>query len=299
MTTSMETHGMGKMGDFELQVALSKTGVELFRELLRIYPVAELEDYYWNGWRTEAMKVDLQLVAHHRLEAGAADPIPLDKVQLPQLPASAYAAAATPATRPQALFQGVTGLRLVAGAAAPGGTAPSVSGGAELRLMALFVAKWKLDPSRTKLMLAKLEPPQRRFIIQNFKAVTSAGTPAVTDELEKFITESREKETWPKDGAPAAAAVPRPAAGVKRPAEAASAEPANKAAKVATAAAQPASAAVAAKAGATITKKVTPAAAGGAAQKAGASAKAAATAVVKAKIITGKPAGGAIIKPPN
>jgi len=188
----------------------------------------------------EQMKVDLQILAHHRLEAGAPDPVPLTEVVMPNLPAWAWQTAPAPkAAAPGMALWGAAGVRptmasLQASMAVK--AAAAAGGGAELRLMALFVAKWKLDPNRTKASLAKLEPSQRRFIIQNFKAVSTGGTAAVTDELEKHITEAKEKENWPKSEGIATngAAVTPVAAGVKRPAEAAATQ---EPAKVMTAAA--------------------------------------------------------------
>eukprot|EP00450_Noctiluca_scintillans_P032057 CAMPEP_0194547220 /NCGR_PEP_ID=MMETSP0253-20130528/91825_1 /TAXON_ID=2966 /ORGANISM="Noctiluca scintillans" /LENGTH=78 /DNA_ID=CAMNT_0039394403 /DNA_START=57 /DNA_END=290 /DNA_ORIENTATION=+ len=57
----------------------------------------------------------------------------------------------------------------------------------DLRLVALFVAKWKLDHTKTKMLLAKLTPPRRRFVIQRFKT-TVTGPPAFLT-LEKYIKE--------------------------------------------------------------------------------------------------------------
>ena len=37
------------------------------------------------------------------------------------------------------------------------------------RLTALFIAKWKLDPTKTKALLTPLTLLRRRFVIQNFK----------------------------------------------------------------------------------------------------------------------------------
>lgn len=66
---------------------LGKNGPELFKELLRIYSVADIEDYYKDGqWREELIKADLQLISMHRLEAGAPEPPPGD-ITLPPLPA--------------------------------------------------------------------------------------------------------------------------------------------------------------------------------------------------------------------
>lgn len=228
---------------------LNKKGIELFKELLRVYSVAEVEDYYKMGvWRDELMKADLQLIEAHRKEAGAPDPIPLEEVVVPELPKA-------PVVQP-----GLTGLFAVrpgmpqiiaAGAVRPMGitvapaaalaaasrpvappvvaAAASASGPvAELRLIALFVAKWKLDPTRTKMMLAKMTPARRRYVIQNFKTVAN-GVEA-TNSLEQFIAQCEKTNAWGAATAPAPAVVPavtvRPitvaatpatVAGIKRP----------------------------------------------------------------------------------
>jgi len=205
---------MGVQIDDEI---LAKSGEELFKELLRVYSVAEVDDYFKNGqWKDEVMRTDIHLIYQHAREAGADDPIPLEEVKVPDLPrAAAIGGYQVPA--------GVGGLRPVApvgvaargvrpppavasagaGAASPGGTV------AELRLFALFATKWKLDPTRTKMMLAKLTPARRRFVILSFKT-TAAGVEA-TNALQMFITKSETTNA----GGLAAAATPglRPAAG--------------------------------------------------------------------------------------
>ncbi|CAK0884986.1 unnamed protein product, partial [Prorocentrum cordatum] len=133
---------------------LLKKGPDLFQELLRVYPVAEPEDYFKAGqWRDEVMKTDLQLIEAHRLEAGAPDPPALDEVKMPELPTAQPAGAGVrpPVTGLSALM----GARATVAGGAPALAAPG-SGVVELRLMALFVAKWKLDATKTKLALAKL-----------------------------------------------------------------------------------------------------------------------------------------------
>jgi len=175
--------------------ALNKTGIELYRELLRVYPVAELDDYYkGNVWKDEVMKVDLQLVMAHRKEAGAPDPVPLEEVKVPDIPKA-------PAGFMGIVLPGQAGLVRPAGALgvvppAAGATATAVAGGpvAELRLIALFVAKWKLDPSRTKMMLAKVTAVRRRYVIEKFKA-TGEGMEA-TNSLEQFIAECESSGVW-------------------------------------------------------------------------------------------------------
>merc|ERR1719476_939707 len=147
------------------------------------------------------------MIYAHAREAGAPYPPPLDTVQLPpnmpraalgiplqgkpqaapglQLPGTVTAAAVRPTpagvatVRPVGAVPGV-----VAPDAATAGTAPASGPAAELRLIALFVAKWKLDPTRTKLMLAKLTPQKRRHVIQHFKATAGADP---SNSLAQFV----------------------------------------------------------------------------------------------------------------
>jgi len=185
---------------------LAKAGVDLFKELWRIYPVAEVADYYKAGaWRDDVMRVDLQLIIAHRREAGAQEAIPLDEVPEPEIPA-------TPA--------GIFGLRPPAfPGIRPAGTAAPASGPvAELRLMILFVAKWKLIAARAKEVLHNLTPARRHWVIQNFKTTTTGEE--ATKALEEFATESEKTDAWKGASAPMATALPASApapAGIKRP----------------------------------------------------------------------------------
>lgn len=160
---------------------MAKSGLELFRELKRIYAVAQVEDYFKNGvWRDDLMRTDLQLIAVHRREAGAPQPPELSEVEMPPLPPGA--AAATSATS----------------LAAASGLGDSV---ADLRLIALFVAKWKLDMAATRKTLVRFMPMRRRYIMATFKA---KGGPDVNAELEQYIQECSSTNSW------AAAMAPRP-----------------------------------------------------------------------------------------
>eukprot|EP00435_Cladocopium_sp_Y103_P042093 s912_g11.t1 len=165
-----------------MEEPLAKSGPELFRELKRIYAVAQVEDYFKNGvWRDDLMRTDLQLIAVHRREAGAPEAPELSEVELPPLPPGAAAAAST-------------------SLAAASGLGDSV---ADLRLIALFVAKWKLDVAATKKALIKLLPMRRRYVMAHFKA---KGGPDVNEELEQYIQECGSTNSW------AAAMVQKPTA---------------------------------------------------------------------------------------
>jgi len=163
----------------DLEEALKKTGPDLFKELYRVYPVADPEDYFKNGqWRNDLMKSDLTLLEAHRREAGAPDAPDIDAITFPQMPMQA----ATPT---------LGGVKLAAGqGVVPGAGAQVV----EIRLIALFVAKWKLDPATAKECLSKLTPARRRYVIQQFKT-TSSGVEA-TEELKTFIAACEKDGKW-------------------------------------------------------------------------------------------------------
>jgi hypothetical protein len=171
----------------DLEEALKKTGGELFKELYRIYPVADPEDYFKNGqWRNDILKADLTLMEAHRREAGAPDMPDLDEITFPKLPLQT----STPT---------LGGVQFAAGqikSAAAGTPISATAGGqvVEIRLIALFVAKWKLDPVTAKESLSKLTPARRRYVIQHYKT-TLSGVEA-TEELKKFISECEKDGKW-------------------------------------------------------------------------------------------------------
>lgn len=225
---------------------LKKSGADLFRELIRVYSVAELEDYFKAGqWKEDTIKADLQLVWAHRREAGAPDPPDLEDVPMPNVPK----VAGPPMLGVRPIVPGGVirpGGIPVAGALRPAGALPAgakvvppatatangaASGpAAELKLIQLFITKWKLDPTKAKMVLAKMTPAKRRYVITNFKNATNAAD--ATAALEQYIAQCEKTNAW---GAAVAAATPpgvvapRPAvpkpvavppammAGVKRP----------------------------------------------------------------------------------
>lgn len=185
----------------DLEEALSKSGAELFKELYRVYPTADPEDYYKAGqWRNEVMKTDLCLIEAHLRECGSPEPKPIEEVTLPQLPGGVLSAGPVGAVAGGgSALSALSALKTAGAAAYP---SPLLSGAAtqgsapvvEIRLIALFVAKWKLDPVMSKTALAKLTPVRRRYVIQNFKAQAS-GMEA-TKELEAYIAECETDGSW-------------------------------------------------------------------------------------------------------
>jgi hypothetical protein len=245
-----------------------KSGPELFRELLRLLPLVVLEDYYKNGvWQNDLMKMDIEIIDAHRKEAGAPDPIPIDEVKMPAIPAQvsmasmtsmirALAANAPTAVTPGAVSTEVNGVVSTSSSStAPVGEAPAPVGapvvapvvtpmaptlatvlppgpiasspvlGApalDMRVIALFVSKWKLDAGRCKTALEKLTPARRRYVMQNFKYVPVAGATSIA-KLEQYISECEKTGSWDPAGtdssnghvavtAPAVSPPPPPAA---------------------------------------------------------------------------------------
>lgn len=66
---------------------------------------------------------------------------------------------------------------------------------ADLRQIALFVSKWRLEPTRTKELLQKLPPERRRSVMNNFAYVPINGTPSMV-KFEEYITQCQRTDTW-------------------------------------------------------------------------------------------------------
>eukprot|EP00439_Symbiodinium_sp_Y106_P031670 s3380_g3.t2 len=175
-----------------------KTGAELFRELYRLLPSLSFEDF--------------------RVKP---DPPPMEEIEFPPLPGHAQAHSLGGLLR--ALVPSV-GLPINAGGALirPGpdgasspvpaegeaGLAPSgplaapmpkmPPGGAQpldMKVIALFVSKWKLDPGRARTALEKLTPSRRRFVMQNFKHLPINGSSS-SDKLEEYIGHCEQTGSW-------------------------------------------------------------------------------------------------------
>jgi len=221
-----------------------KFGKELFLELYRLLPSSQAEDYYQFGqWKDDDIRLDFDLLQAHRREAGAEDPPALEELEAehgpPELPdnrAAGYArsygaqgnvgpastpafgsagvaralpkpAAVTTTLRPQQPKSAPTSAMVAAAAGGVGG--PS----AELRQIALFIAKFKLEATKTKLLLARLTPPRRRFVMTKF---TQGTTGAPTAQLEQYIGQCERSNSWGETAA-AGVGAPAPVSGIKRP----------------------------------------------------------------------------------
>jgi hypothetical protein len=167
----------------ELEAILKKSGAELFRELVRQYPEADVEDYRKVGvWKDEQMRLDVRLFIAHRSEAGAPEAVPLSEVPVPQV--KDVPVASMPVlgalSRPGVLPQANLTVRPALSVATPA-TAMGVA--TELREISMFVTKTKLDPMKSKAALSPLTPSRRRYVIQNFKN-TASGEDGVAELLE-------------------------------------------------------------------------------------------------------------------
>jgi hypothetical protein len=158
------------------------------------------------------------LVEAHRREAGAGESPPLEEVKLPD------SLKVTPIRN----MSGIVGIKPVsAGLLTPTGkppgpiasaTAPADTSNAtnvaaplaELRVIALFVAKFKMDPTRTKMALAKLTPQKRQYVMKTFTCAESGG-PA-SNALEKFLAECEQTNAWDSEAATTSTSDAAPAA---------------------------------------------------------------------------------------
>lgn len=181
------------------KVAATKYGIELFREILRYYPVADIEDYWRNGtWKNDKLKVDLVLTAAHKREAGAPEPPPLEDIPMPQLPNqkvfSIDGRGIPIDSRGRPIMNAVAkpeGAPAVASPLVPSPISGLPSMGtnlvvSDLRAMTVFVAKWKMDLTRTKPALAKLSSAMRRQVLENFS--TELTGLLANDALDQYIS---------------------------------------------------------------------------------------------------------------
>jgi len=58
-------------------------------------------------------------------------------------------------------------------ATSSGAPAPSSGPASELRQIALFISKWQLEPTKAKLVLARLPASRRRWVMTNYKGTTN------------------------------------------------------------------------------------------------------------------------------
>jgi hypothetical protein len=201
----------------EVDQVLAKSGAELYRELVRLHSLAEVDDYYENGkWNDTVMRIDIPLLRAHRQEAGAPTLPDLESIPQPTLPGSKvlfslpgqgmssvlsgmFAAKQSSKPAPSVLAAAMPRIDVAAALKQAADSRSAAAGNmtpvSELRLSAIFVAKWNLDATRTKLMLAKMSPSRRHYVIQNFKTAAS-GSPASTTALEEYIKACEKTGNW-------------------------------------------------------------------------------------------------------
>lgn len=187
----------------------------LFRDFLRHFPRARVEDYYKDGrWLREQLEVDLALVAHHRREAGAPDPTPLEEIPAPELPRYQGPPGGGPRRPPPPPPRGGEGSprgpiggkdrgkgRSEADVGArrakpkPPSAPPSSSAveaqrgvvGPNVRAINDFAAKWKLDSLRLKILLGRLPAARRQEILDTFRPSERDRDPR--DAFEHYMAE--------------------------------------------------------------------------------------------------------------
>jgi hypothetical protein len=153
---------------------LKKSGKELFRELLRIYSTAAVDDYFKDGvWKDTVMRDDYVLLEAHRKEACAISPPDLEDVVVPE---------------PNASFAGIV-------APWANGSISIVGPTTEYE----FMMKWRLDPARTKLTLGKLTQQRRYYVYLRFKVATFNLDTNM--QLSNFINACQMSGSWDKAGA--------------------------------------------------------------------------------------------------
>jgi len=184
--------------------ALKKSGAALFRELLRLYPVAEAEDYWKAGaWQDEVIKRDLKLVEAHRRDSAAPEPPALEDIPMPKPPGGIAVPGMLTLPQPPG------GITLPVRPASQPLVLPTSP--AQAVKIATFIAGSKLDPLRSRPLLNGLKAHEQNYVLENFKS-TSTGAEA-TDELEKYINECKASSVW-GSGPATPAATPAATGGV-------------------------------------------------------------------------------------
>mmetsp|Transcript_865 Transcript_865/g.2177 ORF Transcript_865/g.2177 Transcript_865/m.2177 type:complete len:358 (+) Transcript_865:64-1137(+) len=183
----------------------SQDGPELFRNVVRLLPSANVEDYYKNGkWLKETLLIDAELLEAHRKESGAPEPPEPDEVQVPALPGEMREtferreALRPPLRAPSGRPDVRTSASRLTPAPPKGPPPPSAiaaqrgstsaatrpaAPSSELTMMSDFIAKWQLEPTRAKLLLARLPYSRRHAVIKQFEH----RGPAATEAFEKYV----------------------------------------------------------------------------------------------------------------
>jgi len=147
----------------------SRADIELFRELLRLWPGAVVEEYYYyqtGVWDRECLLIDIELIERHRQEAGSPDPPPLEdipEIDLTFIPcrhttkSSQRAPKSSQRLKPTAPSEPLSEAAIAAQRQAD-----------EEQELRNFVHGWRLDLPRTKELLSLVRPSRRRWVMQSF-----------------------------------------------------------------------------------------------------------------------------------
>jgi hypothetical protein len=206
---------------------MEESGEELFRKFLRVFPGAFLEDYFKNGkWDIETLLIDTELIDSHRKEAGAPEPPPLEEVQLPVIPKArvlpgngvrppvVYGGPIKPVTPSAGMPSSKPGVPVVratmgvgrqpimpaarqplaqapkkpslAGPYAPKASPTTATSEGVMQILN-FIKTWQLEPSSTRMQLAKLNLSQRAYVIKHYQAIQS---------LDEYIQTCRSSNVW-------------------------------------------------------------------------------------------------------
>jgi len=212
------------------------SGTTLFRDFLRHFPRARLEDYYKEGrWLTEQLEVDLALVAQHRREAGSPDPVPLEEIPVPELPRSqrrsggggqapAWSGDRRSPERGGAASKPIGGRADAGGrrpkpkppSAPPSASAKAAQRPPDMPQLNDFISRWRLDPVRAKTLIARLPASRRRFVLDDFHYSEARDGGTSTSAFERFVADmlpaGGTKRTPPAGPSPADSSKrPRPA----------------------------------------------------------------------------------------
>lgn len=161
---------------------------EIFRELLRHWPQAQVEDYFQNGaWLKDIMLLDVALIKAHRQEARAPEPPPRDEMPQPELPQRAAAGLGRP------IAPGPVGpLRSAARGPAGSATRPALSQATNQALAARVASK-----------LQQLAQPVPRTTVSALRRPTSISASASSPSS----SQPQLRRPTPPTGPPAAATV--------------------------------------------------------------------------------------------
>ena len=151
-------------------------GMELFRELLRFMPTANVHTYF-NGinkeWNKELILTDTDILQAHRREAQAPDPPPREEMPVPQ------------AHHPQA----------------------------EARSIETFSAQWNLNITRVKYFFYQLASDEQQYVMSNFRHTSTGQLPEAA--LRQYIRAFKEGQPLGPSQVTSSNATRTPLAGLK------------------------------------------------------------------------------------